>query len=98
MKEIIPKSVASYEDECTSILSWLSTDKWLDQHEFDRLSFEWRWGSKSQPRKAVFLTPETIMPPLNGDFNIAILQEFQASGIVESRINEGIIEYRLVAA
>jgi hypothetical protein len=94
----IPKSVSSYEDECAAVLSWLSADKWLTQHEFDRLSFAWRRPSGPQKARAVFMTEETIVPPFGSDLNLAILHEFHAAGIVEARANEGVIEYRLVVA
>ena len=92
-----PKSVASYEDECEAIHSWLSEDKWLDQNEFDWLSFAWNHPDSPRKRRAVFITDETIAPPFQGDLNLAILQQFQNAGIVKSRTNEdGLIEYRLV--
>lgn len=91
---MVPKSVEVYKDECKAILSWMSADTWLDQDQFDRLSFEWRWSPRE--RHVYHYTPETILPPLfGGDLNLAILQELQRSGIVEAREANGRIEYRL---
>jgi hypothetical protein len=88
----IPASVSAYVDECAAVLSWLSDDCWLGQDEFDRLSNAWR---RSIGARVHDFTPETIVPPMVGDLNLAILHEFQRAALVDARTRDGRIEYRL---
>ena len=88
-----PKSVEAYEDECAAVASWLSPDKWLDQHEFDKLSSAWR-RDKSRKVKVYGYTDETIVAPMWGDLNLAILQELQAAGLVETKVENEVVSYR----
>jgi hypothetical protein len=87
-----PKSISAYETECEAIMSWLSQCEWLHQDEFDRRSRQLRL----KPRKIHRYTPETIVLPLYGDPNLAILQEMQRHGIVDAKEDENGISYRLV--
>jgi hypothetical protein len=96
-KVAIPESVRAYEGECRAILSWLKNDEWIDQHEFDRKSFEWALSGGSG--QLTYYTPETLLPPLfGGDVNLMILHEFQRENLVQARKRNGKIEYRLLSA
>lgn len=92
----LPKSIEVYEDECAAVLSWLSETEWLRQDEFDRRSREWTLQRLSEPVKLHRWTGETILPPMNGDLNVAILQEMCRAGLVVPRGRvDGKVEYRL---
>lgn len=84
----IPKSVRAYYGRCNAILSWLSKG-WISHDEFDKHSLAY------EDVEALSYEPETIVPPLFGDLNLAILQEMQRAGIVMSRKHQNKIEYSL---
>jgi hypothetical protein len=90
----LPKSVEVYVDECAAVLSWLSPDAWLNQHDFDRRSREFHRAGRHR-RTIRGFTGETILPPMNGDLNLAVLQQFQLAEMVETRETDGGVEYRL---
>lgn len=85
-----PPRIQAYEHACDEILGWMPD--WLSQHDFDRLSRE----HNPSGRRAVYYTPETVLPPFLGDQNLALLQEMQRAGIVSARSRKGVIYYRAV--
>jgi hypothetical protein len=88
----LPETLLGYEEECAAIRSWLRSDGWLHQDEFDRLSFGWR----HQPRPCAIrpFNLGSIVPPMNGDPLLAFLQEMIRQGLAKARErDDGKVEY-----
>lgn len=83
-----PPSIAVYREACDEIRSWMPD--WISQHDFDRLSDEHR----PQQKRVVAYTGETMIMPMWGDPNLALLQEMQRARIVKAKERDGVIYYK----
>ncbi len=87
-----PKSIAAYRNECEAVASWLSSNGWLNQDEFDRLSRDLR---RSHRKVSIHsFTGDTVIFP-QGDLHIGVVQEMARAGLVDVRERAGKVEYRL---
>lgn len=83
-----PSSINAYSHVCDEILSWMND--WLSQNEFDRLSSQ----SDVWNKKIIAYDMESIVMPMYGDNNLAILQQMQLHGLVEAKLDGRLIHYR----
>lgn len=95
-EEELRRGFSAYSAEQKDLRDFLSAEKWVSQHEFDK-----RFGRPGTgPRVARSFEPHTFIPPLSAVGSclyLWILQDLLMSlGEVEAKDVDGVVYYRLV--